>query len=48
MPLSAIGKKVLRRMTKTYGRKKARQVFEAMAAEGKLTPKAFVKKKRRT
>lgn len=35
-PLTAKGNKVLRSMTKTYGAKKAKNVFYAMINEGKL------------
>lgn len=37
MPLTAKGKKILKRMRKQYGAKKAKQVFYAMINEGKLT-----------
>jgi hypothetical protein len=41
MPLTPKGEKILKAMQKTYrnkgGKKKARQVFEAMQNEGKLT-----------
>lgn len=37
MPLTPKGKKILLRMTKTYGKEKAKQVFYAMINEGKLT-----------
>jgi hypothetical protein len=36
MPLTAKGKKVMKSMKKTYGEKKAKQVFYAMQNEGKL------------
>lgn len=36
MPENAKGKKIMRSMTKTYGPKKAKQVFYAMINEGKL------------
>lgn len=36
MPLTKKGKKVMSSMKKTYGAKKAKQVFYAMANEGKL------------
>lgn len=36
MPLSAKGKKVMRSMKKTYGAKKAKQVFYASRNAGKL------------
>lgn len=35
-PLTAKGKKIMRAMTKTYGAKKAKQVFYAMIDEGKI------------
>ena len=37
MPLTKKGKKILKRMGKTYGAKKAKQVFYAMINEKKLT-----------
>lgn len=36
-PLTAKGRKILTRMAKTYGKKKAKQVFYAMIQENKLT-----------
>lgn len=36
MPITAKGKKVMKSMKKTYGAKKAKQVFYAMQNEGKL------------
>ena len=36
MPLTEKGKKVLRSMKKTYGKKKAKNVFYAMINAGKL------------
>lgn len=36
MPMTAKGKKVMKSMTKTYGKDKAKQVFYAMKNEGKL------------
>ena len=36
MPLNDKGRKILGRMRKTYGTKKAREVFYAMINEGKL------------
>lgn len=37
MPLTEKGTKILAKMRKTYGAKKAKQVFHAMINEGKLT-----------
>lgn len=37
MPLTSKGKKILKRMEKTYSKKKAKEVFYAMISEGKLT-----------
>lgn len=37
MPLTPKGKKILANMTKQYGVKKAKQVFYATIAEGKIT-----------
>lgn len=37
MPLTEKGKKILRRMRKTYSADKAKEVFYKMIAEGKLT-----------
>ena len=37
MPLTPKGKKILASMTKTYGAKKASQVFYASINEGKIT-----------
>lgn len=37
MPLTAKGKKIKKAMNKTYGAKKANQVFYAMINEKKLT-----------
>ena len=37
MPLTSKGKKILKNMTKTYGAKKAKQVFYAMIEEKKIT-----------
>lgn len=37
MPLSKKGTKILKEMTKTYGAKKAKQIFYSMVNEGKLT-----------
>lgn len=36
MPLTAKGNKILKSMTKTYGAKKAKQVFYASINEGKI------------
>lgn len=56
MPLSAIGRRILVEMTRTYTRQlksrtrgamKAKRVFMAMEAEGKMTPKAFVGRRRK-
>lgn len=44
MPLTTKGKKILKAMTKTYGAKKAKQVFYAMIDEKKL--KGVEKKKK--
>ena len=46
MPLTSKGKKILKNMTKTYGAKKARQVFYAMIEEKKITGAEGSKKKR--
>lgn len=35
-PLTPKGKKIMRSMTKTYGEKKAKQVFYASINEGKI------------
>jgi len=37
MPLNKKGKKILKRMEQTYTPKKAKQVFNAMINEGKIT-----------
>lgn len=37
MPLTKKGTKILSRMKEQYGAKKAKQVFYAMIAEGKIT-----------
>jgi hypothetical protein len=47
MPLTAKGKKILASMTKTYGAKKAKQVFYAMIKEGKLKGVEHSKKKKK-
>jgi len=44
-PLTTKGKKVMRSMKKTYGPKKAKQVFYAMQNEGKLKGVEGSKKK---
>jgi hypothetical protein len=49
MPLTTKGKKVLKSMRKTYGSKKAENVFYAMINSGKLTgAEAKPKKKKRS
>lgn len=47
MPLTVKGKKIMKEMTKTYGAKKAKQVFHAMINEGKLKGVEGKKKKRK-
>lgn len=47
MPLTAKGKKILKAMTKTYGAKKAKQVFYASIEEGKITGAEAKPKKKR-
>lgn len=37
MPLTPKGKKIMKAMKKTYGAKKAKEVFYASANEGKIT-----------
>lgn len=46
MPLTAKGKKILRRMEKTYSKAKAKKVFYAMINEGKLKGVEGRKKKK--
>lgn len=36
MPLTNKGKKIMKNMVETYGKKKAKEVFYAMIKEGKL------------
>ena len=48
MPLTPKGTKILSRMGKTYGKKKAKVVFYAMLNEGKLTGVEGARKKRKT
>lgn len=36
MPLTSKGKKIMKNMIETYGKKKAKEVFYAMINEGKL------------
>lgn len=47
MPLTAVGRRILASMKKTYGPKKGERVFYAMEREGSLTPKAFQTGKRK-
>lgn len=37
MPLTAKGKKIMKSMEKTYGKKKAKEVFYASKNDGKIT-----------
>jgi hypothetical protein len=48
MPLTPKGKKILKSMTKTYGAKKAKQVFYASINEGKITGAEGTKKKKKS
>jgi len=46
--MTSTGRKILMRMMKTYkDPKKAKRIFYAMEAEGKLTPKATSKSRKR-
>lgn len=47
MPLSKKGNKIMKSMEKTYGKKKAKEVFYASANAGKITG-VHKPKKRRT
>ena len=47
MPLTSKGNKILKAMTKTYGAKKAKQVFYASINEGKITGAEGAKRKKK-